>query len=76
MSDDPTQDPSTFDPDEDLFNFDEVALEFYSSNDEEDLEYFPEVDSDIDCLEVSVSIVFFISTALCFSAPATCFFFF
>ena len=38
MSDDPTQDPSTFDPDEDLFNFDEVALEFYSSNDEEDLE--------------------------------------
>ena len=38
MADDPTQDPSTFDPDEDLFNFDEVALDFYSSNDEEDLE--------------------------------------
>ncbi len=35
---DPNQDPSTFDPDEDLFNFDEVALEFYSSDDEEDLE--------------------------------------
>ena len=38
MSDASKQDPSTFDPDEDLFNFDEVALEFYSANDEEDLE--------------------------------------
>jgi len=38
VAEDPRQDPSTFDPDEDLFNFDEVALDFYSSNDEEDLE--------------------------------------
>ena len=35
---DPKKNPSTFDQDEDLFDFDEVALEFYSSNDEEDLE--------------------------------------